>query len=71
MLKEPNCSIRNCLHFEGVKWLGDEEETEVNVCKAFPYGIPDEIAYGNNKHLKPLPGQTSEIAYEEERGGNG
>ena len=65
MLVEPNCSLRHCVYFVGIEWLGNEEETEVNVCLAFPNGIPDEIAYGNNKHLEPLPGQTNEIVYSE------
>lgn len=28
-----------------------------NSCEAFPDGIPDEILYEGNKHLKPIPGQ--------------
>jgi len=48
-----------------VKRLGEEESTEVNYCKAFPDGIPDEIAYGDNKHTEPYPGDNG-IQYEEE-----
>jgi hypothetical protein len=40
--------------------------TEVNYCDAFPDGIPDEIAYGRNKHLKPLKNQKNNIVYEKE-----
>ena len=61
MLIEPECNIRNCVHYQGVKRSDPEEEaTEFNHCDAFPDGIPNEIAYGDNKHLKPLPGQNNE-----------
>jgi hypothetical protein len=49
MLAEPKCYTRKCKYFIGVKQDNEEEETERNVCKAFPDGIPDEIAYGNEK----------------------
>jgi hypothetical protein len=64
MLAEPRCYTRQCKHYKGVKWFGDEESTENNYCSAFPDGIPSEIAYGGNKHLKPLPGQVNDIVYE-------
>lgn len=66
MLLEPKCSERDCRHFQGVRYLRPDEGelSEVNYCDAFPDGIPDEIAYGNNKHLKPLPSQLNEIVYE-------
>ena len=63
MLLEPNCSTRKCRHYQGVKWLGDEESSEVNYCEAFPGGIPYEIAYGDNLHLTPFPGDQG-IQYE-------
>lgn len=56
MLTEPNCSKRGCLHFRGVSQPDGTEMTERVVCDAFPDGIPDEIAYGDNLHLKPFPG---------------
>lgn len=62
MLAEPSCWARRCKHFIGVQ--EEEEENQKVVCKAFPDGIPDEIAYGNNKHLTPLPRQTNNIVYE-------
>ena len=64
MLAEPNCFKRNCKHFEGVKWFGEEESSERNFCKAFPDGIPSEISYGNNEHLKVYPEQDNDIVYE-------
>lgn len=64
MLEEPKCSERRCKHFLGAKYLGSEEETEVVFCAAFPEGIPAEIAYGDNLHLVPFPGDGG-IRYEQ------
>ena len=64
MLAEPNCWKRNCKHFGGVKWLGDDESSEVVYCEAFPEGIPSEIAYGDNKHLVKHPKQDNDIVFE-------
>ena len=66
MLVTPNCHIRRCRHYEGVIQPDGTEETEAPACKAFPDGIPIEIAYGNNKHLKPIKGQGNDIVYERE-----
>lgn len=63
MLREPQCFKRRCKHFEDVNQPDGTELTEVNVCKAFPNGIPDKIAYGSNKHLKPIQGQGNEVVY--------
>ena len=56
MIAEPNCHKRNCKYFIGVKNDGVEINERV-YCKAFLDSIPNEIAYGNNKHLKPLINQ--------------
>jgi len=66
MLARPNCHKRKCKHFIGARWLGDSEESEVVYCKAFPNGIPGEIAYALNLHKKPLPNQGNDIVYERE-----
>ena len=66
MLQEPNCFKRNCKHYTGVIQPDGTEMTETNACKAFPDGIPIEIAYGDNKHLKPLKNQKNDIVYEKE-----
>lgn len=50
-LIEPECSKRNCLHF-----IGADDKGGKVICKAFPKGIPSEIAYGDNLHTKPFPG---------------
>lgn len=65
MIEEPRCSARRCKHFLGVKH--DEPGPETNerpYCLAFPDGIPSEIAFGSNRHTKPLPGQGNDIVYE-------
>lgn len=33
-------------------------------CDAFPDGIPDEIAQGENQHTEPLPDQKNKIVFE-------
>ena len=65
MLAEPECYRRKCIHFLGViKPDGVEIEKGERVnCSAFPMGIPDEIAYGDNLHLKPLPKQKNKIIF--------
>lgn len=56
MLDTPNCYSRKCIRFFGVRQDGMSEVTERVVCKAFPEGIPSEIAYGDNPHTEPYPG---------------
>ncbi len=63
-LAEPQCSIRQCKHFLGFIQPDGTEETETVNCQAFLDGIPDEIAYGDNKHSEPLSGQDNNIVYE-------
>lgn len=69
-LIQPNCFERQCKHFIGIAQDPEEKEKEgkdgiqVVNCTAFPKGIPDEIAYGTNKHLVPYPGQENNIVYE-------
>ncbi len=67
MLGVPKCWDRKCKHFLGVLQPDGTEESEVNYCKAFKKGIPDEIAYGDNPHLVPLPGQGNELVYKKGR----
>ena len=65
MIEEPRCSERQCKHLLGVKQDDGVEITERPVCKAFPNGIPVEISYGDNLHLKPFSGDHG-IQYEKE-----
>jgi len=66
MLAEPACHKRKCKNFIGVKWFGDQESSENNFCKAFPDGIPEDIAYGDNLHLTKYPDQKNDIVFEKE-----
>ena len=53
MLMEPKCYTRNCVHFLGIISDGPEDEIDERPnCKAFPDGIPSEIAYGCNLHTE-------------------
>lgn len=65
MLAEPTCYTRGCKHFISVKNDGDES-TERVICSAFPDGIPDRIAYGDDKHLVVAPDQTGTDVFEKE-----
>ena len=64
MILEPKCKMRGCIHFIGVSQPNGTETTERVVCKAFPRGIPNQIAYGNNLHLKKYKGQDNSIIFE-------
>jgi len=64
MLLPSNCKKRNCIHYGGVRWLGESEATEVYYCAAFPKGIPDDISSGDIKHVKPIDGDNG-IQFEE------
>jgi len=66
MLRISQCEIRKCKHLQGILQPDGTEMSEVNYCEAFPDGIPNEIAYGNIKHLAPHPLQKNKIVYEEE-----
>jgi len=66
MLAQPNCYKRRCRHYLGVRQPDVTELNEFHYCPAFPDGIPDEIAYGDNPHTEPLPGQGNTIVFEEE-----
>ena len=60
--KEHNCIKRECVNYIGE--FGNVTETwSKHFCKAFLSGIPDEIAFANNIHLKPLKNQGNKIVY--------
>ncbi len=67
MLAEPNCSVRRCKHLRGAYQSDGTELSEKPACMAFPRGIPDFIAYGDNLHLEPVKGDHG-IQYEVEDG---
>ena len=62
-IEEPNCYKRNCKHWEGCTELLNGKT--MVCCVAFPYGIPDDIAYGDNDHDKVVAGQKGLFVYEE------
>lgn len=61
---EPNCYRRRCKYFWGIYQPDDSEDFETINCEAFPEGIPDDIAYGENKHSKATNDQLNDIVYE-------
>ena len=61
MLVVPRCWERKCKHFEGAS-SGPEQDQFVK-CAAFPRGVPNDIAYGNDLHLEPQKGDGG-ITYE-------
>lgn len=66
MLAEPECYKRDCIHLTGIindGVDGDPEAGERVACRAFPDGIPQNIAYGDNKHLEKVKGQTGDFVY--------
>lgn len=66
MIAEPECSKRKCLYFLGVFQKDGDEVTEVVYCTAFPEGIPDEIAYGDDKHKTVRKDQVGNYIYKKE-----
>ena len=67
MLPTPKCfsDKRKCIHFLGVKQVDGTEESEILVCKAFPDGIPNDIAFGDDSHKEAKKGQKGDYVFEE------
>jgi hypothetical protein len=66
MILPPRCSERRCIHYQGIKQPDGTEASEVPVCAAFPNGIPEEIAYGDNLHLDEVDGDNG-IVFERDQ----
>lgn len=64
MLIEPNCSKRGCVHFWGHNRPDGTDESLVHICRAYPGGIPDEIAFGDDLHPEVKIGQTGGYVFE-------
>jgi hypothetical protein len=64
MLLESKCYERHCKHYLGISQPDGTEMTERHYCTAFPDRIPDEIAYGDNEHLKSEKDQGNDIVFE-------
>ena len=63
MLLVANCNKRKCKYFIGVKQPDNTEMSERVVCEAYPDGIPNDIAYGDDKHFKVRKDQDNEIVF--------
>ena len=68
MITEPACYKRGCVHYIGVSQPDGTELTEVNVCKAYPDGIPADICEGTDLHQTRRPDQTGNFVFETETG---
>ena len=64
MIREPKCFNRKCKHNLRVIQPDGTEMIERNACDAYPEGIPNDIAYGNDLHLEVRPDQDNEIVFE-------
>lgn len=69
MIRRPNCHYRQCIHYQGiVRLVEDDEGTEVPVCKAFPdNGIPPDIAFGSDLHMEVHILQDNTITYQRKK----
>lgn len=67
MLFAPTCKLRGCFYFKGAVQPDGTEKTEIIICEAFPQGIPNEIAYGENLHLHPVAGQVGTFVFKKEK----
>jgi len=66
MIAIPKCKIRKCINFNGIVQPDGTELTERVVCDAYPAGIPNDIAYGDDLHLQVRDDQNNDIVFEEE-----
>ena len=63
MIIEPKCSIRKCIYMQGVIQPDGTELSEVACCLAFPMGIPQDIAHGDDKHTEIIEGQVGDYIF--------
>ena len=64
MIIAAKCWTRKCKHYLGVITDFEPEGNERHSCKAYPNGIPERIAYGNNKHLTIHKDQKGDFVFE-------
>ena len=65
-IEEPRCYSRRCIHFEGAKIAGNSTSGKaIVICPAYPKGIPERIAYGDELHLEVQDDQKGTLTYEE------
>ena len=71
MIAEPRCFTRHCMHYRGVTELVDRngrslgEAGQVHWCFAFPSGIPERIAYGEDLHTSRARDQFGDVVFQE------
>ncbi len=63
MILPPKCFERKCRHYEGIIQPDGTEVGERPACPAFPDGIPDNIAYGNDPHSRVHPDQVGAFIF--------
>jgi hypothetical protein len=67
-ISEPICYKRKCIHLKGMYMKENKNgpPSPIFTCTAFPHGegIPGEIVFGDNLHLKPLKNQGNDIVYQ-------
>jgi hypothetical protein len=60
LMNNANIACATCIHFDQEASSGDllvrDRKLTTEVCAAFPNGIPKEIAFGDNRHRDPFPG---------------
>jgi hypothetical protein len=64
MIEIPNCYKRKCKHLRGVRQPDGTGLSERCVCAAYPNGIPDDIAFGNDLHTEVRTDQDNDIVFE-------
>lgn len=63
MLEVPKCYIRKCKYYIGVSQPYNTERVELNICAAFPDGIPYEISYGTDSHTTIRKDQNGDFVF--------
>lgn len=63
MIAEPKCFKRKCVHFIGVLQKNGKEQTEYLACRAYPNGIPEDIAFGDDLHKTVRKDQSNNLIY--------
>jgi len=58
-----NCLERGCKHYQGYQFFPETESVKC-ICPAYPEGIPEDIAYGEEKHLTVRPDQKRTDVFE-------
>jgi hypothetical protein len=64
MIRPCKCYDRDCRWYHGIRQpTGEEAGGEFHYCIAFPYGIPLDIAYGDDLHEEVKEDQIGDYVY--------